>query len=85
MAVVCGMTPVPYADWIDAEMPIWVFHGTADPIIPFSESREMVDALKKRGVDIRLTAYEGVGHNAWDQAYADEELYRWLAAQRRKR
>ena len=31
MAVVCGMTPLPYASWINREMPIWVFHGTDGP------------------------------------------------------
>ena len=83
MAVVCGMTPLPYAHWIDPALPIWVFHGTDDPVIPFSESVEMVDVLKKKGYDVRLTAYEAVGHNAWDRAYADEQLYRWLEEQRR--
>lgn len=78
MAVVCGMTPVPYAHWIDKKMPIWVFHGTEDPVIPFSESQEMVDRLTSMGYEVRLTAYEGVGHNAWEKAYLEEELYTWF-------
>ncbi|WP_088340923.1 carboxylesterase family protein [Robiginitalea sediminis] len=84
MAVVCGMTPVPYAHWMRPDMPVWVFHGTEDPVIPFSESDDMVEKLRSMGRPVRFTPYEGVGHNAWDAAYADEALYSWLAAQRRK-
>ena len=83
MAVVCGMTPLPYAHWINREMPIWVFHGTEDPVIPFSESEEMVAKLQAMGQNIRLTAYEGVGHNAWEKAYLEEELYAWFMEQSR--
>jgi len=78
MAVVCGMTPVPYAHWIDRNLPIWVFHGTEDPVIPFSESLEMVEKLRKMGYDVKLTAYEGVGHNSWERAYKEDGLYDWF-------
>lgn len=84
MAVVCGMTPVPYASWIDRKMPIWVFHGEEDKSIPISESENMVKALKKMGYDIRFTRYPGVGHNSWIQAYSTEELYDWFIEQERK-
>ncbi|WP_282162911.1 dienelactone hydrolase family protein [Ulvibacterium marinum] len=83
MAVVCGMTPVPYASWIDRKMPIWVFHGEEDKSIPISESENMVKALKKMGYDIRFTRYPGVGHNSWIQAYSTEELYDWFIEQER--
>lgn len=78
MAVVCGMTPTPYAHWIDRELAIRVFHGTEDPVIPFSESREMVKKLQEMGYDVKLTAYEGVGHNSWERAYKEEGLYDWF-------
>lgn len=83
MAVVCGMAPGPYAHWIRPDLPIWVFHGTEDQVIPFSQSSKMVETLRERGQEVLFTAYEGVGHNAWDRAYADEALFRWLAAQKR--
>ncbi|WP_273566537.1 prolyl oligopeptidase family serine peptidase [Maribacter halichondriae] len=83
LAVVCGMTPLPYAAWIDKEMPIWVFHGEEDESIPISESETMVDRLKSMGYDVRFTRYPGVGHNSWVRAYNNEELYEWLVAQKR--
>jgi predicted peptidase len=81
MAVVCGMTPVPYASWINKKMPIWVFHGTEDNSIPFSESEEMVNELKRIGYDVTFTVYEGVGHDSWIQAYQTEALYDWFMKQ----
>lgn len=83
MAVVCGMTPKPYASWINKDMPIWVFHGTEDKSIPFSESEQMVAQLKRMGSDIKFTIYDGVGHNAWEQAYTTEALYEWFANQKK--
>ncbi len=84
LAVVCGMSPLPYAGWLDKEMPIWVFHGTEDQSIPFSESEEMVKKLQAMGYDVKFTAYDGVGHNSWEKAYTTEALYDWFIEQKRK-
>ncbi len=83
LAVVCGMTPVPYAAWINKNMPIWVFHGTEDKSIPISESQNMVNKLEEMNYDVTFTKYDGVGHNAWVQAYNTEELYEWFMRQKR--
>ena len=82
LAVVCGMAPLPYASWLNKEMPIWVFHGTKDQSIPFAESENMVARLKSMGYNVRFTRYEGVGHNSWERAYTTDELYDWFARQR---
>jgi len=82
LAVVCGMAPVPYASWINKDLPIWVFHGTEDRSIPFSESEAMVSALKQMGYDVTFTVYEGVGHDSWVQAYQTEALYDWMMKQK---
>jgi predicted peptidase len=84
MAVVCGMTPVPYASWIDRDMPIWVFHGDQDESIPVSESDQMVKKLREMGYDVRYTKYKGVGHDSWIQAYETETLYDWFISQERQ-
>ncbi|MEZ4811199.1 MAG: PHB depolymerase family esterase [Allomuricauda sp.] len=83
MAVVCGMAPLPYAHWIDKEMPIWVFHGDKDEVIDVGESDAMVKKLKQMNYNVRYTRYKDVGHNAWDRAYTTDSLYTWFAKQRR--
>jgi len=65
-------------------VPIWIFHGEADEIVPVEESRRMAAALEAIGADVRFTELPGVGHNAWDPAYDLDELPVWLFKQRRQ-
>jgi len=62
--------------------PVWVFHGGADDTVPVTESRQMVEALKAEGGDVRYTEYPGVKHDSWDKAYAEPELAAWLLSHR---
>jgi len=62
--------------------PVWVFHGGADPVVPVTESRQMVEALKAAGGNVRYTEYPGVEHNSWDKAYDEAELLPWLLSQK---
>lgn len=60
-------------------LPIWVWHGAADPVVPVQRSIEMVQAIKSAGsTTIRLTTLEGIGHASWQAAYASPDLYSWL-------
>ena len=64
--------------------PAWAFHGDADNVVSVKNSIDMVEAVNAVGGTARLTVYPGVGHDAWVNAYKDEELYKWLLEQRRK-
>ncbi|MCW3061155.1 MAG: dienelactone hydrolase [Capsulimonas sp.] len=59
-------------------MPIWDFHGQADTTIPVSESRQLVGVFFAHKADIRYSEYPGVGHNSWDNAYAEPGLLPWF-------
>ena len=61
--------------------PVWIFHGSADPVILVTESREMNEALQTLGGNVKYTEYPGVSHNSWDKAYAEPELITWLLSQ----
>jgi len=67
-----------------AKTPVWIFHGGADPVVPVSESRKMAEAIKAAGGNVRYNEYEGIGHNSWDRAYGEPEIFKWLRAQKRK-
>jgi predicted peptidase len=67
------------------DLPCWCFHGDADPTVKVDQSRRMIDALKAAGGKPKYTEYPGVGHNSWDKAYGDDELYEWLFKQQRKK
>jgi predicted peptidase len=65
-------------------LPIWTFHGAQDPVVPVSESRELVAALRRAGSPVKYTEYADVAHNAWTRAYSEPELAEWIFSQRRK-
>lgn len=63
---------------IGSKTPVWIFHGDADEAVPVSESRRMNEVMRALGGDVHYTEYPGVGHNAWDKAYGDPELMKWM-------
>ena len=67
-----------------ANLPIRIYHGDDDPIVPFEESVSMLRELTRAGADVRLTICYGAGHNAWEVAYQDDALIDWMMAQKRK-
>ena len=66
-------------------LPIWVFHGEKDNVVPLAASQAMVTALEALGQkdNVKFTIYPGVGHDSWTATYDDPEFYRWLFAQKR--
>ena len=63
--------------------PTWLFHGADDKVVPVSESRQIVEALKANDGNVKYNEYPGVGHNVWMNALTEKELLPWLLAQRR--
>ena len=63
-------------------VPLWVFHGSADSTVDADQSRRMVKALFDVGAWPRYTEYPGVEHDSWTQTYANDEVLDWLMAQR---
>lgn len=57
-------------------LPLWLFHGERDTVVPPIRSREIAAALP----GTRLTLYTEAGHDAWTPAYAEPELPRWLGS-----
>jgi predicted peptidase len=79
---VCGGGRVSMAGRMTA-VPIWAFHGAADPIVPAHESRRMIAALERAGGNPRYTEYPLVMHKAWNRAWAEPGLTEWVFAQSR--
>ena len=66
-----------------AHVPIWVFHGAKDPVVPVKRSEEMVAALNKANGNVTFTVYPEAGHDSWTEAYNTPELFEWLLQQKR--
>lgn len=65
-------------------VPVWAFHGGKDDIVFTEESVKMVEALKRRGGDVRLTIYPENQHDAWTDTYNNPEVFSWLLSHKNK-
>lgn len=60
-------------------VPIWAFHGDADPIVPPALTRRMVEAIQQAGgTKVRSTFLMAIHHNAWDYVYCNPDVFAWL-------
>ena len=82
IAPVCGIGDSDRAERL-RRVPVWAFHGALDDSVPIAGDQEMVDTLRAVGGNVRFTVYPDVGHDAWERAYAEKDLYDWLLAQKR--
>ncbi len=64
-------------------LPVWVFHGAKDNVVPVEKSLKMVRALKDCGGHPKFTVYPEAVHDSWTQTYNNQELYEWFLAQRK--
>lgn len=60
------------------DMPVWLFHGELDNVVPPEESEALDQALVKVGAKVRYSALPDANHNAWDPAYSDAKLREWF-------
>lgn len=68
------------------DVPVWIFHGARDDVVPPAQSRAIHAALQAAGAkDARYTEFPEANHNSWDDAYSrTPALWAWLLAQRRR-
>ena len=88
LAGLAGLSPI---DNVRRDMPPFLLiHGTADPLVPFSQSTAMCNKMQSVGASCQLYPVQGAGHGIrwWDSnrnlstAYKDK-LIDWLNAELR--
>ena len=82
IAPICGKGE-PFAARAIPHLPVWVFHGAKDDVVPLQASLEMVGALKKVGGNVEFTIYPEAGHDSWTETYNNPELYEWFLKHKR--
>ena len=60
------------------DIPIWLFHGDSDKVVPVENSKLIYEILKPINPDIKITIYKGVDHNSWDITYSNKKIYDWM-------
>lgn len=48
--------------------PTLLLHGTADPIVPITQSIALRTMLETNGASVKMVTYNGAGHGDWDDA-----------------
>ncbi len=66
------------------DVPVWVFHGDSDRLLPIDPVKNMVQDLKDSGGNVKFTIYEGAGHGITSRVYRTKELYEWFLKQRKE-
>lgn len=51
--------------------PTLLLHGTADPIVPITQSTALKTKLETAGVNVKMVSYANAGHGDWDDATFD--------------
>jgi acetyl esterase/lipase len=63
------------------DIPVWVFHGAKDEVIPLEAEQILVDALIACGGNVQFTIFPDVGHDVDSQQVYTSELFTWLLEQ----
>jgi len=75
---ICGGGDTASAKRFAKNTAVWIFHGDKDLSVNVKYSRDFYAALKKANAEVRYTEYPNVGHNSWDNAFAEKDLLYWL-------
>lgn len=62
------------------KMPIRVYHGRRDDVVPLCQSEAMVNSVKREGGQVEFTIYDDLSHNCWDRAFEETDLIEWLVS-----
>lgn len=79
--IICGAGNLSMISRMREGLPVWIFHGDKDDIVPVTWSRNMAEAMQKENLHVQYTEYPDVNHNSWDRAFAEPGLLTWLFAQ----
>ena len=66
------MSPLKYVNGVN--VPVLLIHGNSDRRVPFGQSVEFYDALKRLDKKVKLVQYEGNGHSLSHINVADDML-----------
>jgi predicted peptidase len=82
IAPICGGTKADDGLRDIKDVPIWVFHGAKDGVVPISESAGAVAKLNEIGAYVKFTVYPEADHDSWTETYENPAFYKWMFAQR---
>lgn len=67
------------------DLPIWIFHGGKDPVVPVQFSEMAMNWFERvKAPKVKIHLYPEAEHDSWTQTYENPEVWKWLFEQQRK-
>ena len=60
------------------KVPIWIFHGALDRVVHPNRSLIMAQAIIEENGSPRVTIYENVYHDSWNNAFDEKDFLSWI-------
>lgn len=80
---ICGAGDVSKVQYYTKNTALWIFHGSADNVVPVQFSQQMYETLKSAGNEVKYTEYPGVNHGSWINVFQNTELAPWLLSHKK--
>jgi len=81
---ICGGHLTDLASVYAKKVPIWLFHGAKDSVVPVDFSRDLYAKLKELGAEVKYTEFPEANHDSWTSAFATPELLPWIFSNQKK-
>ena len=75
---ICGSGDLNKVKNYAKKLPIWIFHGSLDKVVLPQESLSIAKKIIEEGGNPRLTLYENVGHDSWNDAFEEKDFLSWI-------
>ncbi len=74
----CGAGNPATTRFFAGKVPLWLFHGDKDSIVPSLFSKQYFRHLKRAHSEVKFNLYPGIEHDCWNKAFAEPDLMKWL-------
>ena len=78
---ICGNGNAGLSKLYATKVRLWIFHGSNDKIVKPEYSFKMARSIISSGGSPRLTLYENVGHDSWNNAFNESNFLNWIHSQ----
>ena len=81
---ICGNGITQLAESYAKKVPVWIFHGSDDKVVSPKYSLNMAKGIIEAGGSPKMTLYENVGHDSWNNAFAEKNFLKWIHSKSKK-
>lgn len=75
---ICGSGELNNVKKYAKKVPIWIFHGALDKVVLPSMSLQIAEKIIEEGGNPRVTIYESVYHDSWNNTFEEEDFLSWI-------